>query len=166
MPSAWPFTTSGSAFAADPDVPLRLRNAHTGEHAAVHLFDGQGWNKKSLIVCDWLMRDHRENDARRMDPRLYAGLYILQRAAGRDAEVTILSAFRTRKTNNMLRRKGIGAAAESYHMRARAVDFRIGSVSPVLLARSTRALGLGGTGLYSSFVHMDTGPSRTWGRSF
>src|SRR3546814_1350697 len=63
-----------------------------------------------------------------MDPRLYAALYVLQRAAGPTAEITILSGFRTRKTNDMLRRRGIGAAADSYHMKACAVDFRIGTI--------------------------------------
>src|SRR3546814_21193070 len=75
-----------------------------------------------------------------MDPRLYAALYVLQRAAGPTAEITILSGFRTRKTNDMLRRSGIGAAADSYHMKARAVDFRIGTISPNLLAQAAREL--------------------------
>src|SRR3546814_11738666 len=101
-----------------------------------------------------------------MDPRLYAALYVLQRAAGPTAEITILSGFRTRKTNAMLRRSGIGAAADSYHMKARAVDFRIGTLSPTLLVPAARARTIGRTGLTSSFVHMFTGPRARWGRGF
>src|SRR3546814_5531697 len=70
---------------------LPIWNAHTDERATVALFVGRAWNRKSLLVCDWLLRDHRESDARRMDPRLYAALYVLQRAAGPTAEITILS---------------------------------------------------------------------------
>src|SRR3546814_2732068 len=114
--------TTSAALAADSRMPLRLRNAHTDERATVALFVGRAWNRKSLLVCDWLLRDHRESDARRMDPRLYAALYVLQRAAGPTAEITILSGFRTRKTNDMPRRSGVGAAADSYQMTARAAE--------------------------------------------
>lgn len=147
-------------------VPLRLYNAHTRERCDVHLFLGRGtWNPRALAICDWLVRDHRESVARRMDPRLYAALYLLQRAAGPGAMVTVLSGFRTRKTNEMLRRLR-GAAPNSYHMRAQAIDFRIEGISPRQIARSVHALGLGGTGLYPTFVHIDSGPRRRWGMEF
>ncbi len=61
----------------------------------------------------------------------------------------------------------IGGALSSYHeYELRKVDpaadctFAQGSASS--WAASSRALGAGGVGQYSSFVHNDTGPVRTW----
>ena len=45
-----------------------------------------------------------------------------------------------------------------------AIDFAIPSVPPQALETWARAQKLGGVGFYpeSGFVHMDTGPIRTW----
>ena len=55
-------------------------------------------------------------------------------------------------------------ARGSYHMQGKAVDLRLEGVDLVRVHRAALDLGRGGVGLYSGpgFVHVDTGPVRTW----
>jgi uncharacterized protein YcbK (DUF882 family) len=49
-------------------------------------------------------------------------------------------------------------------MKGQAIDIRLGDVSLGALRTAAVELGLGGVGYYraSNFVHVDTGPIRTW----
>ena len=64
--------------------------------------------------------------------------------------IFITSGYRV--PNEWLKRQGIDTARNLFHLRVGAVDIQIRGV----------ALGLGGVGVYSTFVHLDTGPQRTW----
>jgi uncharacterized protein YcbK (DUF882 family) len=56
-------------------------------------------------------------------------------------------------------------AKRSYHMKGQAADIRISGVSPRQLVRMARSMKMGGVGYYprSGFIHVDTGPVRSWG---
>lgn len=153
--------------AAENSVPLRLYNQNTRENFDIQLFDGSQWNPNGLIVCDWLMRDWRQNQMVNCDRRLYASLYVLQRYFSQDQRIAIHSGFRTEATNNLLRERGYGAAPNSQHLNAKAVDFSIKGVDLKQVARAAWNLKLGGVGLYDSFVHVDTREQQiNWGNSF
>ena len=65
--------------------------------------------------------------------------------------------------------RAIGGARNSYHKKAMALDLRpadpakLSRLKDVALAAWHRG-EIGGLGFYSSFVHIDTGPKRRWGR--
>ncbi len=53
---------------------------------------------------------------------------------------------------------------KSLHLQGRAIDVRLAGVDCAELAGRARAMTRGGVGYYrhSDFVHLDTGPFRTW----
>jgi uncharacterized protein YcbK (DUF882 family) len=68
-------------------------------------------------------------------------------------------------TNAQLRKKSGGVAKKSYHMQGRAIDVRLTGARTADLAKAARSLNVGGVGFYprSDFIHLDTGPVRSWG---
>ena len=114
-----------------------------------------------LAELDWLMRDVHAEEMHPIDLRVYYLLAMFQaQFAGRPIFVT--SGYRTQATNERLRRQGIDAARNSFHLRGRAVDIQVPGVAPGTMAKLGLLLGLGGVGIYPLFVHLDTGPQRTW----
>jgi hypothetical protein len=79
------------------------------------------------------------------------------------SEATILSAYRTRETNEMLARTTFGVAENSQHIYGRALDVHFGNKLGEAMT-AARAMQRGGVGWYphSSFMHIDTGPVRNW----
>ena len=78
----------------------------------------------------------------------------------------IISGYRSPVTNSMLRKTGGGGVAKrSLHMEGRAIDIRLVGVDTARLRDAALALGAGGVGFYpeSDFLHIDTGPVRSWG---
>lgn len=64
--------------------------------------------------------------------------------------------------------KALGAAPNSYHMRAMAFDVRMDNQNPQEFERLARQAGFTGFGYYvkNGFMHIDIGPARTWGTPF
>jgi uncharacterized protein YcbK (DUF882 family) len=160
---------------AEPMVPLRLFNPHTGETYSVELFSGSQWNKSGLLVCDWMMRDWRQKQVVNCDRKIYAALYVIQRKFTVSSPISINSGFRSNATNQMLRSNSISRnkgratsespAVNSQHLYARAVDFSIPGVPVPVVSRYVKSLNIGGLGVYSTFTHMDTGRVRQWGKA-
>ena len=141
---------------------LHLRNYQTGEEIDLRFFGSEGYDANAIRQADWFMRDHRENRSVEMDVRLFWALAALTQAAARDGAsrpTGFLSGYRTAKTNSSLK----GAAENSFHMKARAVDFFIPEVPVRLVADYSEWLQVGGVGHYRGrFVHIDTGRMRRW----
>lgn len=90
-------------------------------------------------------------------------LYVAQAAVtlnfGRTLPIVVHSGYRTPETNAAIE----GAARNSLHMRGQAVDFHIPGLDIDTLFRVVRAIpDSGGVGLYSSWIHVDSGYKRTW----
>ena len=118
----------------------------------------------ALAEIDHLMRDWRRDEVREIDRRLIDGLSALQSAIGFDEPLEMISGYRSPETNRMLRRRGAGAARKSLHVEGRAADIRVPGLPTSELSRRAKALDLGGVGTYAGrrFVHLDTGPKRSW----
>jgi len=80
-----------------------------------------------------------------------------------ESSATILSAYRTAETNAMLARTTFGVAEHSQHIYGRALDVSLGSKLAEAM-NAARAMQRGGVGWYphSGFIHIDTGPVRSW----
>lgn len=153
-----------AALSTPAPVALRFRNINTGDTYTAK-FGAGGLNKKDLSKLNYLMRDRHINQVKAIDPKLFVKLNQLQRRLGlHNAEILVLSGYRSAQTNAQLRSKTSGVASNSYHIRGQAVDFRVSGVPLNKVKQAAESLRNGGVGYYprSNFVHVDTGPARTW----
>jgi len=144
---------------------LTLRHLHTDESLRVAYRVGEHYQRDALQKLNRLLRDHRTNDTTAMDPKLFDLLYDLQARSGHPgAEFEIFSAYRSPKTNAMLRQTSRRVAKRSLHMSGKAIDIRLCGCSNRKVRESAIALSRGGVGYYprSNFIHVDTGPVRSW----
>lgn len=77
--------------------------------------------------------------------------------------IVIVSAYRSPEHN-----RRVGGAKGSYHMKGCAFDVSMANHDPDLFEMAARSMGFRGFGYYpkSGFMHIDTGPARTWGERF
>lgn len=144
---------------------LRLRNINTGETFSSAYSENAGFSSSTLAQLKNFMRDKRDGSTHNIDPMLYSKLYRVQNNLGlRNTEIQIICGYRSPRSNALMHLHSRGVASHSYHMRGQAVDFRIDAVSLSKVRQAALAMNNGGVGYYprSNFVHMDTGPVRTW----
>jgi uncharacterized protein YcbK (DUF882 family) len=147
---------------ADTIRQLTLVRPATGEVARDVPFWWAGAPyEQGLAELDWLLRDVQAGEVHPIDLRVYYLLAMVQAQFGR-RPILVTSGYRTGATNERLRRQGIDAARNSFHLRGCAVDIQMPGVAPASMADLGSLLGLGGVGVYANFVHLDTGPRRTW----
>lgn len=144
---------------------LTFRNINTGERLSGEFSLVKGFSPAMLKKLDYLMRDKRTNQVHKMDPNLFHKFYNIQTNLGlRNAEIEVICGYRSAATNAMRRRQSRGVAKNSYHIKGKAIDFRIAGVPLIKVKSSAESLRNGGVGYYptSNFIHVDTGPVRTW----
>ncbi|PVX40495.1 uncharacterized protein YcbK (DUF882 family) [Pasteurella langaaensis DSM 22999] len=144
---------------------LRMRNINTGEYFNSEFSAETGFSSGILRQLDWFLRDKRNDQVHRMDPNLFSKLYRIQSAVGlRNAEIQIICGYRSAASNAAMRRRSRGVASNSFHIKGQAIDFRIDGVALSKVRQAAQSLNNGGVGYYpnSNFVHVDTGPVRTW----
>lgn len=144
---------------------IELVNTHTSESLQLAYRDATGLIGGSLEKLQWLLRDHRANEAGRIDPALFDWLADAAAKLGVEPRYQVISGFRSSHTNEMLRRTGGGGVArKSLHMQGRAIDVRLHGVDCAALRDVAMSAGRGGVGYYrrSAFVHLDTGAVRAW----
>lgn len=73
----------------------------------------------------------------------------------------LTSAYRSPEHN-----KRVGGAKNSRHMQGDAFDVMMTNHDPYVFESAARAVGFSGFGFYrkSGFIHVDTGPERSWGK--
>jgi len=157
----------GEAFASISTSRPRIlvvNNLNTGETLKSEFFNGKGYNKDELVRLNYLFRDYRANKVKPIDPRLFDQLFRLQGLLGTRKPVQLISGYRTLTTNNQLREHGSGVAKHSYHTLGQAMDFHIEGLQLSNIRKAAMKMKAGGVGYYprSNFVHIDTGPARTW----
>ena len=144
---------------------LTFHNINTGERLSGEFSLAKGFSPVMLKKLDYLMRDKRTNQVHKMDPNLFHKFYNIQTNLGlRNAEIEVICGYRSAATNAMRRRQSRGVAKNSYHIKGKAIDFRIAGVPLIKVKSSAESLRNGGVGYYptSNFIHVDTGPVRTW----
>lgn len=110
-----------------------------------------------------LLRDVRANVAMEIDVGVVDLVWAVQqwvyRDSGRLRVFRATDGARTEHTNATTR----GAAPNSTHKDGRAIDGRLEGLGLAQYARAARFFGVGGVGLYSAHVHVDTAAVRKWG---
>ena len=161
--------TSKSVFAAIEELTttersLALYNIHTKDS-----FNGVYWKNGKYVNdamknINHIMRDFRAHDIKQMDTHLLDLLSAISIKLKPKKPFHVISAYRSPETNAKLRKRGRGAAKNSYHIQGKAVDIRLPGYRTSVLRRTAYKLKGGGIGYYphQRFVHIDVGPIRYW----
>ena len=159
--AAWPLAARALP---RPPLPRRLNlvNPHTGETFRGPYRDGSGPIAGAMAELNAFLRDFHSGARTEMDIGVIDFLSDLLAALGAE-KATILSAYRTRETNDLLARTIFGVAENSQHIYARALDITLDSKLAEAM-QAARAMRRGGVGWYprSNFIHIDSGPVRNW----
>ncbi len=147
---------------------LYLYAPKTGETIrAVYWTPVDGYLHESLRDVSWALRDHYTDQMKTYDPVLLDQLYLLQVLMEYEQQpLHVLSGYRSPSTNAQMRLRSRGVARDSFHMYGMATDLRMPGRGVGELRRAALSLDAGGVGFYprAGFVHVDSGPIRTWSR--
>ena len=103
-----------------------------------------------------------------MDPDLIDLVWEIHTELGSAEPIHIISGYRSRDTNDMLRRTVGGQASQSRHILGKAMDVHFPDVPVKKLRYSALIRERGGVGYYPTsatpFVHIDTDRVRAWPR--
>lgn len=143
---------------------IRMYCQRTGETCDTIYWVEGNYIPEAMDEINWFMRDWRRNEAINYDRRNIDIIAASHRLLETNEPFTLLSGYRSPKTNAMLRKNGRGVASKSYHIKGMAADLRLRSRNVTEFARAVEACNAGGVGRYyrSGFVHVDCGPRRTW----
>lgn len=143
---------------------LFLKVKRTGETFNDVFAQGDLHYIDALAEVDHLMRDWRRDEVTEIDRDLIEILASIQEVTGYDEPLTIVSGYRSRQTNDALRRRRRGVAKNSYHIKGMAADITPTGASVSTLHKIGIKLRAGGVGYYprNGFLHLDTGPVRSW----
>ena len=160
------FATVTQGTLVKTDRQLSFYHTHTGERLdVVYARDGR-YVPSALEEINNFLFDFRTGDVAEMDPQLLDLIYDVREALSSDGTYQVVSAYRSPKTNEMLRGKSqkSGVAKNSQHLLGNAIDVRLRGFDTAMLREVALSLELGGVGYYkeSDFVHVDTGRVRHW----
>ena len=144
---------------------LRLQIVNTGERwEGVYWRDGN-YVPEATRKLDALLRDYKAGAVTHMDAKLYDQLWELHQRLGSSEPWRVISAYRSPRTNAVSRKTHRGVARNSFHITGRAIDVDLTDRSVRAIRQAAVSMQAGGVGQYprSDFVHIDTGPVRTWG---
>ena len=159
-------SSTETAIANGDTRTLNLYHSHTGESIQATFRSNGSYDPAVLEQLNYFLRDWRNNDRTRMDPRLFDVIWEAYRTAGATQPIVIVSAYRSPETNAMLRSRSHAVAEHSQHILGRAMD----TTMPGMPMERIREIGMrlqrGGVGWYPSanFVHLDVGGVRAWPR--
>jgi uncharacterized protein YcbK (DUF882 family) len=147
-----------------PERSLDLYHTHTGERLKTVYWAAGQYLPEALAQLNHLLRDYRTDDIRHIDPRLLDFLHALAKQVEASYPFHIVSAYRSPTTNAHLRQHRLGVAKRSFHMYGKAIDFYLPKRALAVVQRAALRLRQGGIGYYPNahFLHLDTGPVRSW----
>ena len=143
---------------------LNMISRRTGERfKGIYCIDNE-YIPEILEEISFFMRDWRRNEIKTIDRRTIDIIAASHKLLDTNEPYTLLSGYRSAKTNAMLRRRSRSVARHSLHMTGQAADIRLSSRSVKQVFKAAAKCSGGGVGRYyrSNFVHMDCGPVRTW----
>lgn len=146
--------------ATQPDAAearsLLMVNQRTDEVFNHVYFDGHAYIAESLARFAVFARDLRTGELGEMDPHLLDLAFEIQQRAGAEEPLILTHGFRSSSRNVR------GGAANSHHLHGQALDITHHRLGPRGLHEIAASIGRGGLSRYSSFIHIDTGETRTW----
>ena len=144
---------------------LNLINANTKDEVTFHFGKNHRLRSQEVFKLNHFLKDWRTNEIKNFDAIVLNDfLKICSLCSGRSGalKVSVHSGFRSKETNEYLRRKSHKVARNSMHILGKAIDFSIPGMSAQHLTKIVKANTKGGVGSYPTFVHLDSGPQRSW----
>jgi uncharacterized protein YcbK (DUF882 family) len=160
--------TTQDAVANGDTRTISIQHMHTRELTTVTFRRDGRYVGEALDRLNNALRDWRNDDVIKMDPRLFDIAWEVHREVGSSSPFHVVSAYRSPGTNAMLRRRSRGVAKHSQHTMGKAMDFYLPDISTAQIRAVGMKLQRGGVGYYptanSPFVHLDVGSVRSWPR--
>ncbi|MFY8039705.1 MAG: DUF882 domain-containing protein [Bosea sp. (in: a-proteobacteria)] len=160
--------TTQDAVANGDTRTISIQHMHTKELTTVTFRRDGRYVSEALDRLNNALRDWRNDDVIKMDPRLFDIAWEVHREVGSSSPFHVVSAYRSPGTNAMLRRRSRGVAKHSQHTMGKAMDFYLPDISTAQIRAVGMKLQRGGVGYYPTantpFVHLDVGSVRSWPR--
>jgi uncharacterized protein YcbK (DUF882 family) len=153
---------------AGDDRTISFFHIHTSETLTIQYKKNGRFLPEALEKINWIMRDWRENKSIAIDPNTIDIIWEMHQELGSQQPVSIICGYRSRGTNEMLRKTRGGQASQSQHITGKAIDIAFPDVPIKRLRYSAMIRERGGVGYYPTsglpFVHVDTSRVRHWPR--
>jgi uncharacterized protein YcbK (DUF882 family) len=150
------------------DRTISLYGVNTKETLTIQYMKDGKRIPEAMEKINWALRDWRRDESTQMDPDLIDLVWEVHNELGSKEPVHVISGYRSRATNDMLRRTVGGQASESRHILGKAMDVHFPDVPVRNLRYSALIRERGGVGYYPTsatpFVHLDTDRVRAWPR--
>ncbi len=150
------------------DRTISFYNIHSKETLTVQYMKGGKRIPEAMDKINWIARDWRRDEKTDMDPDLIDLVWEIHNELGSREPIHIISGYRSRASNDLLRRTVGGQASESRHILGKAMDVHFPDVPVKNLRYSALIRERGGVGYYPTsaipFVHVDTDRVRAWPR--
>jgi uncharacterized protein YcbK (DUF882 family) len=150
------------------DRTISFYSVNTKETLTIQYMKNGKHIPEAMEKINWILRDWRKDEPTQMDPDLIDLVWEVHNELGSAEPIHIISGYRSRGTNDMLRRTVGGQASESRHILGKAMDVHFPDVPVKKLRYSALIRERGGVGYYPTsatpFVHMDTDRVRAWPR--
>lgn len=147
-----------------PERSLSFYNIHTDERLeAVYWRDGE-YLEDALSQINYFLRDYRTGEVKPIDINLLDLLCVLNEKIKNSNPFHVISGYRSKKTNAILRKRSRKVAKNSLHIFGKAIDIRLPDCELGDLRLAAMELRGGGVGYYPyrGYIHVDVGEIRYW----
>lgn len=143
---------------------LSFFNVHTRESITSTYARNGSHVPAELTRLNRFLRDSRDESRVAIDPALLDILWEVRHRLGSTASYHVMSGYRSPATNAWLASVSSGVAANSLHMRGQAIDVMLPGRTAAQIRSAGHEVNRGGVGYYptSGYVHLDSGPVRSW----
>jgi uncharacterized protein YcbK (DUF882 family) len=158
-------TASAAPQSLLPAKRVFISHPYAGESFRDVYFANGRYIPEAMARIQRLLRDQNDNSLHRIDPQLVDLMNRMQQTLRTDQPLSVVSGYRSPRSNEKARRTDRKVAVNSFHMQGKAVDIRVSGFSLSTLRRAAIGLQAGGVGTYRGrdFLHIDVGPVRAWG---
>lgn len=142
---------------------LRLYHTHLKELTEIIFRENGKLQAPGLAKANHALRSRTDQEEIAITPELLDLMDHLQDHFEADT-VEIISGYRSGAFNRQLKDQGRDVADNSHHVAGQAIDFHLDEIREETIRDYLLKLKLGGVGFYGNldFIHIDTGPFRTW----
>ena len=141
---------------------LRVYRSQTGESGTYEY-----WRDGKIQLQAWygllhILRDVQQDVAMHYDPNAVDIVWAVQEWVRLDLRQDLIFRATSGARLEVTNRRTRGAAPGSEHMHGKAIDGRFEGLPLSTYAQGARFFQMGGVGLYSTHVHVDSGAVRQW----